>query len=306
MNYLPRNTSTNNRLLQQTIFLFYSRNKFSKYILTLKLYDSWIDCPLIEPVEYKKKKNLEEQRLMFFRWNYTKQKFAIQIKWFVQFINYCSYFYIFIALYNWRGDTRYGLPLEIGETVQILEECAGQYNWPWRYNIKKTRALKSRNWLTLLIIPLLLGWFRGFTTKNRAVKGIFPASYVQLKPCKIDNEGLFESVIPLEDPVVREVTLVLREWGGIWKRLYVVSAQQSPSMKQNATNNFFFYRTSCFFFQEREVYKFDTLRKVMRELLEWRRQLLGGTLTSDQTRELKLKIINKVDWGNRWVQSFCS
>ena len=30
-------------------------------------------------------------------------------------------------------------------------------------------------------------------------------------------------MIPLEDPVVREVTLVLREWGGIWKRLYVVS-----------------------------------------------------------------------------------
>lgn len=70
---------------------------------------------------------------------------------------------------------------------------------------------------------LLAGWYRGFSTKNRAVKGIFPSSYVHLKPCKIENEGLFESVIPLEDPVVREVTLVLREWGGIWKRLYVVS-----------------------------------------------------------------------------------
>lgn len=66
------------------------------------------------------------------------------------------------------------------------------------------------------------GWYRGFSTKNRAVKGIFPSSYIHLKPCKIENEGLFESVIPLEDPVVREVTLVLREWGGIWKRLYVV------------------------------------------------------------------------------------
>jgi len=31
----------------------------------------------------------------------------------------------FAAVYNWRGDTRYGLPLEIGETVQILEECTG-------------------------------------------------------------------------------------------------------------------------------------------------------------------------------------
>ncbi|XP_063227619.1 dedicator of cytokinesis protein 3 [Bacillus rossius redtenbacheri] len=144
-----------------------------------------------------------------------------------------------VAVHNWRGDVRYGLPLEIGETVQILEECSG--------------------------------WYRGFSTKNRSIKGIFPATYVFLKPCKVDNEGLFESVVPLEDPVVREVTLVLQEWGVIWKRLYV----------------------------ERETYKFSTLRKVMRELLDWRRQLLTGTLTQDHTRELKLKITSKIDWGNR-------
>lgn len=96
-------------------------------------------------------------------------------------------------MYNWRGDTRYGLPLEIGETVQILEECTG--------------------------------WYRGFSTKNRTIKGIFPQNYICLKPCKVDNEGLFESVVPLEEPVVREVTLVLREWGDIWKRLYVVSIE---------------------------------------------------------------------------------
>ncbi|XP_015379000.1 PREDICTED: dedicator of cytokinesis protein 3 [Diuraphis noxia] len=71
--------------------------------------------------------------------------------------------------------------------------------------------------------------------------------------------------------VVREVSLVLRDWNCIWKSLYV----------------------------ERETYKFITLRKVMRELLEWRKQLLTGTLTQDQTRELKLKITAKIDWGNR-------
>ncbi|XP_065173337.1 dedicator of cytokinesis protein 3 isoform X2 [Atheta coriaria] len=144
-----------------------------------------------------------------------------------------------VAIYNWRGDSRCGLPLEIGETVQILEECTG--------------------------------WYRGFTTKNRSMKGIFPQAYIHLKPCKVDNEGLFESVVPLEDPVVREVTLVLREWNEIWKRLFV----------------------------ERETYKFDTVGKVMRDLLEWRRQLVSGTLTQDQTKELKLKIIAKIDWGNR-------
>ncbi|XP_046396689.1 dedicator of cytokinesis protein 3 [Ischnura elegans] len=65
--------------------------------------------------------------------------------------------------------------------------------------------------------------------------------------------------------------MVLREWGNIWKKLYV----------------------------ERETYKFTTLRKVMRDLLDWRRQLVTGTLTQDQTRELHLRITSKVDWGNR-------
>jgi prepilin signal peptidase PulO-like enzyme (type II secretory pathway) len=32
-----------------------------------------------------------------------------------------------------------------------------------------------------------------------------------------------EVVSPLEDAVVNEVTLVLREWGHIWKKLYLVS-----------------------------------------------------------------------------------
>ncbi|XP_018335626.1 dedicator of cytokinesis protein 3 [Agrilus planipennis] len=144
-----------------------------------------------------------------------------------------------VAVYNWRGDTKFGLPLEIGETVQILEECPG--------------------------------WYRGFSTKNRSIKGIFPQNYIHLKVCKVENEGLFESVIPVDDPVVREVTLVLREWGEIWKRLYV----------------------------NRESYKFDCVGKVMRDLLEWRRQLVSETLTQDQTRELKLEITGKIDWGNR-------
>lgn len=53
------------------------------------------------------------------------------------------------------------------------------------------------------------------------------------------------------------------------------------------------------FIQERETYKFQTVRKVMRDLVDWRRQLLTGTLTQDQTRELKLKVTAKIDWGNR-------
>lgn len=39
----------------------------------------------------------------------------------------------------------------------------------------------------------------------------------------------------------------------------------------------------------------------MRDLIEWRRQLITGTLTQDQIRELKSQITGKIDWGNRYV-----
>lgn len=39
----------------------------------------------------------------------------------------------------------------------------------------------------------------------------------------------------------------------------------------------------------------------MLSLLESRRELLGATLTQDQTMELQMKVISKIDWGNRYV-----
>ena len=33
----------------------------------------------------------------------------------------------------------------------------------------------------------------------------------------------FESIIPIEDRVIKEVTFVLREWNVAWKKLFVVS-----------------------------------------------------------------------------------
>lgn len=144
-----------------------------------------------------------------------------------------------IALYNYDGNIKYGLALEIGEAVQILEECEG--------------------------------WYRGFSIRNKSLKGIFPATYVYLKAFCIDNERLSETVTPVEDSTVLEVSCVLREWHVIWKRLYV-------------------YRETAVFLR---------LQTVMRDLIEWRRQLITGTLTQDQIRELKAHIVAKIDWGNR-------
>ncbi|XP_045514580.1 dedicator of cytokinesis protein 4 [Pieris brassicae] len=144
-----------------------------------------------------------------------------------------------VAVYNWKGDVKSGLPLEIGETVQILEENGG--------------------------------WFRGFSTKNRSAWGIFPCCVVTIRPCTIKGSGLSAVAELKDDPLVREIACVLREWARLWKKLYV----------------------------ERETYRFSAVAKVMRELLSGRRALLTGTLTQDQTRALRLKLVAKLDWGNR-------
>ena len=43
---------------------------------------------------------------------------------------------------------------------------------------------------------------------------------------------------------------------------------------------------------------FKELRKIMLELIRMRRQILSGQMTQVQVKEIKSKIMNKVDWGN--------
>lgn len=40
---------------------------------------------------------------------------------------------------------------------------------------------------------------------------------------------------------------------------------------------------------------------LMWELMEWRSQLLSGTLPSDEFKELKQKVTSKIDYGNKYV-----
>ncbi|KAF0291701.1 Dedicator of cytokinesis protein 1 [Amphibalanus amphitrite] len=121
------------------------------------------------------------------------------------------------------------------------------------------------------------GWYRGYTARNRHQRGIFPASYVRVKRSRLDGDGPQSRPLPAEDEVATEVTQVLREWSHRWKQLYL----------------------------ERDTQEVSSLWKVMHELLDWRRQLITGTLTQDQTRELRLRATAKVDWGNRSVRRRC-
>ncbi|ALC45635.1 spg [Drosophila busckii] len=132
-----------------------------------------------------------------------------------------------VAIHNWHGDVRFGLPLDVGDSVDIVEEC--------KY------------------------WYRGSCPRKSRTVGLFPKTYIHIKD------------LSKIDPVVAECTVVLREWSEIWKRLYV----------------------------DREAYKFQTLRKVMFSILDSRRELLSATMTQDQTTELQMVVVSKIDWGNR-------
>ncbi|XP_057343045.1 dedicator of cytokinesis protein 3 isoform X3 [Manis pentadactyla] len=143
-----------------------------------------------------------------------------------------------VVICSFRGPVPQGLVLEIGETVQILEKCEG--------------------------------WYRGVSTRKPNVKGIFPANYIHLKKAIVSNRGQYETVVPLEDSIVTEVTATLQEWASLWKQLYV----------------------------KHKVDLFYKLRHVMNELIDLRRQLLSGHLTQDQGREVKRHVTVRLDWGN--------
>uniref|UniRef100_A0A3P8W8S1 Dedicator of cytokinesis 3 n=1 Tax=Cynoglossus semilaevis TaxID=244447 RepID=A0A3P8W8S1_CYNSE len=126
--------------------------------------------------------------------------------------------------------------------------------------------------------------FRGSVTQGLALEvgetvqilekcegeGVFPVSYVHLKKATVSNRGPDETVVPLEDPIITEVTSTLQEWALLWKQLYV----------------------------KHKVDLFYKLRHVMMELIDLRRQLLSGHLTQDQSRDVKRHITVRLDWGN--------
>uniref|UniRef100_A0A8C1SP79 Dedicator of cytokinesis 4 n=1 Tax=Cyprinus carpio TaxID=7962 RepID=A0A8C1SP79_CYPCA len=80
----------------------------------------------------------------------------------------------------------------------------------------------------------------------------------------------FETVIPTEDSVITEITMTLRDWGSMWKQLYM----------------------------RNEGDLFHRLWHVMNEILELRQQVLVGHLTHDRLSDIKQHITARLDWGN--------
>uniref|UniRef100_A0A671KFL3 Dedicator of cytokinesis protein 2-like n=1 Tax=Sinocyclocheilus anshuiensis TaxID=1608454 RepID=A0A671KFL3_9TELE len=147
-----------------------------------------------------------------------------------------------VVKWNFVAKAEKQLSLAIGDTVHIQESCEG--------------------------------WFKGYVIKDKEKKGAFPASFIELKEVIVEKRGDEEIIMSAEMPLVKEVTTTLREWGSIWKQLYVSSKKE----------------------------RFSQVQRLMWDLMEWRSQLLSGTLPSDEFKELKQKVTSKIDYGNKILE----
>ncbi|XP_061529041.1 dedicator of cytokinesis protein 5 isoform X1 [Phycodurus eques] len=124
---------------------------------------------------------------------------------------------------------------------------------------------------TVHILEKLEGWYRGYTLREKSHKGIFPSSYIHLKEASVEGIGQQEIIIPADLPLVQELGATLREWAQIWHKLFVANkASQFRSVQQMAYS-----------------------------LIEYRSQIVSGTLPKDDLVELKKKVTAKIDYGNR-------
>ncbi|XP_077307186.1 LOW QUALITY PROTEIN: dedicator of cytokinesis protein 3 [Lithobates pipiens] len=159
-----------------------------------------------------------------------------------------------VVLSSFRGSVPQGLTLELGETVHILEKCEGWYRGS-SFKNPNIKVMKS------VLNQMLKGEPPLCSQMSDADRP--PAAAFRL-------QRQYETVVPVEDPLVTEVTTTLQEWASLWKQLYV----------------------------KHKVDLFYKLRHVMNEVIDLRRQLQSGHLTQDQLREVKRHLTVRLDWGN--------
>ncbi|TRY86430.1 hypothetical protein DNTS_004205 [Danionella cerebrum] len=143
----------------------------------------------------------------------------------------------------------------------------------YNYNARGEAELSLQVGDTLHILETFEGWYRGYTLRQKSQKGIFPASYIHLKEAKVEGTGKQETVVPKDLPLIQELGTTLREWTQIWHTLYV--SNQSK--------------------------RFRKVQQMAYCLMEYRSQIVSGTLPNDDLVELKKKVTAKIDYGNRYL-----
>ncbi|KAL6458640.1 hypothetical protein MHYP_G00321120 [Metynnis hypsauchen] len=141
----------------------------------------------------------------------------------------------------------------------------------YNYDAKGEQELCLQVGDTVHILEMFEGWYRGYTLQQKSQKGIFPATYIHLKEAKVEGTGKKETVIPTDLPLVQELGATLREWAQLWHSLYVNS----------------------------KATLFRSVQQMAYSLIEYRSQIVSGTLPKDDLVELKKKVTAKIDYGNR-------
>ncbi|ROI64818.1 Dedicator of cytokinesis protein 5 [Anabarilius grahami] len=141
----------------------------------------------------------------------------------------------------------------------------------YNYDAKGEPELSLQVGDTVHILETFEGWYRGYTLRQKSQKGIFPANYIHLKEAKVEGTGKQETVVPTDLPLVQEIGTTLREWTQIWHKLYV----------SNKTT------------------LFRNVQQMAYSLIEYRSQIVSGTLPNDDLVELRKKVTAKIDYGNR-------
>uniref|UniRef100_A0AAQ4RPQ8 Dedicator of cytokinesis 5 n=1 Tax=Gasterosteus aculeatus aculeatus TaxID=481459 RepID=A0AAQ4RPQ8_GASAC len=99
------------------------------------------------------------------------------------------------------------------------------------------------------------------------LEATFPGSYCSL----LAPGSQQEIIIPADLPLVQELGATLREWAQIWQTLYVAN----------------------------KAILFRGVQQMSYSLIEYRSQIVSGTLPKDDLVELKKKVTAKIDYGNR-------
>ncbi|XP_008197863.2 dedicator of cytokinesis protein 1 isoform X2 [Tribolium castaneum] len=146
-----------------------------------------------------------------------------------------------IAIYNFAADSDFKLELTVGDSLHILDQ--------------------EEN------------WYYGYLIHDRHKRGIFPKSYVHIKPCSVDRTGPTLTFNFKEPTIVQEITSVLREWAPHWKNLYVKNSKH-----------------------------FEAIKNQIYDLITHRSKIISGTLPVDELKRITKQVTEEIDKGNKTLR----
>lgn len=182
--------------------------------------------------------------------------------------------------------------------LPITQPCACNYH-KWGFsNAFLGCVAKPSNYLSCIEIFLCLSKLYDMTYEWWAT---FPISYFPVFVAASQQE----IVIPADLPLVQELGATLREWAQIWHELFVVCADCFFLIGFCHTcEGCIVMSVYMFIWQANKTTLFRSVQQMAYSLIEYRSQIVSGTLPKDDLVELKKKVTAKIDYGNRYESCF--